>query len=263
MSIGPEQWVELKKAVHECFRHDVAGVVITHGSATLEETAYFLDLVIDDERPIVFTGAIRPISAVSTDALLNVIGAASIAADPASSQLGCLVTLGGEIHAARYATKLGTYSVNSFSSSNGGPIGEVIGSRVHYFVKPFKKFKLAPKVLPLPRVDIVISYAGSDGYAIDAAIVKGAKGIVVAGFGPGDVTKSELESMRRARAKGVEVVQSSRTIRGQVLTRTDLRHEGFVAAGRLTPQKARVLTMVALSAGLTGNSLQDAFEGAA
>ena len=262
MSMGPEPWLTLSDTVSNALAGDVAGVVITHGTATLEETAYFLDLVIDDERPVVLTGAMRPFSGLSPDAHLNIVNAAQVAAAESSRGLGALVVLSGLIHCARYATKCTTYRVDAFTAANGGPVGEIAGPEVHYFSHPPRAPRIVPGKPPLPRVDITFSYAGGDGFAIDAAAEQGAKGIVAAGFAPGDVTPAELEALRRARAKGVEIIQATRTMGGQVLTRSDLVAEGFVAAGRLTPQKARVLAMLGISAGIRGTELQKVFEDA-
>ena len=258
MAMGPEQWLALAEVIGGALKEDIAGIVVSHGTSTLEETAFFLDLVIDDPRPVVITGAMRPISALSSDGHLNLIDAAQVASDEGSRGLGALVVMSGRIHAARYATKLSTYSVEAFGAANGGVMGEVLGSDVHYFTKPERLRKMTP-VIPLPRVDLLISYPGSDGFAIDAAIEKQAKGIVMAGFGPGDVNAAELEALRRARSLGIQIIQASRTMGGQVLTRSDLKRDGFIAAGRLTPQKARVLAIVAISVGLAGPEMQQVF----
>ena len=254
--------VELARGHHEALRDDVDGLVLTHGTATLEETAYFLDITLDDPRPVVVTGAMRPISAYSSDAHLNLLNATRVALT-ASSGRGVLVSLGDHIHAARYATKTQTYVLNAFQSLNSGPLGEVVGEHVHYSVAAQSGPTLALAGSSLPRVDIVMSYAGSDGFAIDAALGCGASAIVVAGFGPGDVTPAELDAMRRANGAGVVIVQASRTLGGQVLTRSDLKDESFIAAARLTPQKARVLTMVTLASGAEKRDLQTLFESAA
>ena len=255
--------VELARGHHEALRDDVDGLVLTHGTATLEETAYFLDITLDDPRPVVVTGAMRPISAYSSDAHLNLLNATRVALTASSRGRGVLVSLGDHIHAARYATKTQTYVLNAFQSLNSGPLGEVVGEHVHYSVAAQSGPTLALAGSSLPRVDIVMSYAGSDGFAIDAALGCGASAIIVAGFGPGDVTPAELDAMRRANGAGVVIVQASRTLGGQVLTRSDLKGESFIAAARLTPQKARVLTMVALASGAEKRDLQTLFESAA
>ncbi len=263
IEMAPKHWLTLRDTVTRLLREDIAGVVVTHGTATLEETSYFLDLVIDDDRPVVVTGAMRPISALSTDAHLNIINACRIASAEASRGLGTLVGMSGLIHAARYVTKLNTYSVEAFGAANGGAVGEVVGPNVHYFSRPSRAPTLTPVATLLPRVDIVMSYAGSDGFAIDAAVERQAQAIVVAGFAPGNVTPADLEAMRRARSRGVQIIQASRTMRGQTLNRSDLKRERFIAAGGLTPQKARVLAMVAIASGLDADELQQTFEDAA
>ena len=263
MSMGPAPWLTLSDTVSTALAGDVAGVVITHGTATLEESAYFLDLVIDDERPVVLTGAMRPFSGLSPDAHLNIVNAAQVAAAESSRGLGALVVLSGLIHCAPLRHKMHYLSGRCFHRGKWRSCRGDSRARGPLFLAPAPRSRrIVPGKPPLPRVDITFSYAGGDGFAIDAAAEQGAKGIVVAGFAPGDVAPAELESLRRARANGVEIIQATRTMGGQVLTRSDLVAEGFVAAGRLTPQKARVLAMLGISAGIRGTELQKVFEDA-
>ncbi|WP_455707410.1 asparaginase [Mesorhizobium sp. ORM8.1] len=142
-NVTPDDWMRLKGVISTALSEDIAGVVVTHGSASLEETAYFLDLAIDDPRPVVLTGAMRPISGVSSDAPLNLINASIVASDPASRELGTLVSMNGSIHAARYAAKFHTSNLEAFASSVGGPIGEVAYASVHYSSRPAPSPKFA------------------------------------------------------------------------------------------------------------------------
>ncbi len=246
-AIGPEDWLALARLI-AAHAGAADGFVITHGTSTLEETAYFLDLVLNIPQPVVLVGAQRPISAVSSDAPMNLIAAIRTAAAPEASGLGVLVVLNDEIHAAREVSKTSTYRLQTFRSPDFGALGHVDGDGVHFYRRPVRRhggFDIAA-LASLPRVDIAYAYAGADGAAVDAFVAAGASGIVSAGFAPGLVAPGELTALRRARMAGVLVVQSSRVGSGRIAPRRFLRAEGFVAADNLTPQKARILLALAL-----------------
>jgi L-asparaginase len=231
---------------------DLAGIVIGHGTATLEETAYTLQLTVKVRIPVVLVGAQRPASALSTDAGLNLVNAIRVAADPASRGLGVLVLLNDEIQAAREVTKTSTGRMQTFRSPDFGVLGQADGDSVNYYRRPLRRG--APDTAfdlralgALPRVDIAYAYAGSDGTAVRAFLAAGAEGIISAGFAPGFCTPGELEPLREAATKGVIVVQATRAGSGRVFPTGKMQHYGFLTADNLSPQKARVLLALALT----------------
>ena len=253
-AIGPSDWLELRALIHDVGERAPAvdGIIILHGTATLEETAFFLNLTLAVACPVVLVGAQRPASAVGSDAPANLVAALRVAGSPSARGLGVLVVMNDEIHPARDVTKTSTYRVQTFRSPDFGALGHVDGDCVHIVRRPTRLH--APVAAfaglaasSLPRVDIALSYAGADGALIDAAIAAGAQGIVSAGLPPGLTTPAENEALRRAAAAGVVVVQSSRAGSGRVGRRRYLREAGFVAAEDFNPQKARILLMLALT----------------
>ncbi|MFV0296331.1 MAG: asparaginase [Hyphomicrobiaceae bacterium] len=230
----------------------LAGIVVLHGTATLEETAFALNLTAKVDIPIVIVGAQRPASAISGDAALNLINAARVAGHPSSRGLGVLVCLNDEIQAAREVTKTSTARLQTFRSPDFGALGHADGDAIAYYRKPVRQH--APDTEfdirhcdALPRVDVAYSYAGDDGTAIRAFINAGAKGIVVAAFAPGLLSPAETEAAREAVAAGIVVVTSSRAGSGRVFQPTRLREAGVIGADNLNPQKARILLALALT----------------
>ena len=231
---------------------DLAGIVVGHGTSSLEETAYFLSLTLKHPLPVVLVGAQRPNSALSTDAGLNLVNALRAAASPEARGLGALVVLNDEVHAAREVTKTATARLQTFRSPDFGCLAHADGDRLAWYRRPLRRVapdtEFDPRGLQvLPRVDIAYSYAGADGAAVEAFRAAGAGGIVSAGFAPGFVTPAEAEALRAAVAAGVVVAQSSRSGSGRVFPTTRLREAGFVPADNLTPQKARILLALALT----------------
>lgn len=242
--------IEADKAV--AAHKDLAGIVVLHGTATLEETAYALNLTAKVNVPIVVVGAQRPASALSTDAGMNLVNAVRTAAHPDSRGLGVLVCLNDEIQAAREVTKTSTARLQTFRSPDFGALGHADGDRLSYYRKPIRKG--APETEfdirsldALPRVDIAYSYAGNDGAATRAFVKAGAKGIVAAGFAPGMVAPGEMEALKEAVAAGVTVVISSRAGSGRTFPSSKIVAAGFINADNLTPQKARILLSLALT----------------
>lgn len=242
--------IEADKAV--AAHPDLAGIVVLHGTATLEETAYALNLTAKVKVPIVVVGAQRPASALSTDAGLNLVNAVRTAAAPESRGLGVLVCLNDEIQAAREVTKTSTARLQTFRSADFGVLGHADGDALNYYRKPIRKG--APETEfdirtldALPRVDIAYSYAGDDGTAIRAFTKAGAKGIVCAAFAPGMLSPVEMEAAKEAVAAGVKVVMSSRAGSGRTFNSSKVRDAGFITADNLTPQKARILLALALT----------------
>lgn len=253
--INQRIWLELHEKVHEVVRQDpdVDGLVITHGTATVEETAYFLNLTSTIGQPIVLVASQRPPSGLSSDAHLNLVNAVRVAKSPQCRGLGVLVVLNDEIHAAREVTKASAHRVSAFQSPDFGPLGyaDPDGEIVIYRT-PSRKH--APNidfdirgVAELPRVDIVYSYAGADDLAIETFVELGARGIVTAGFGTGQITPVQERALLRARSRGVVVVQATRVGSGRTVLRDVMRRAGCIAADNLSPQKARILTMLALT----------------
>lgn len=253
-AIGPAEWLELAATVHRLAgeRPAPAGVVIPHGTATLEETAYFLNLTLKTDTTVVLVGAQRPVSALSSDASMNLLGAVRVAIDPAAQGLGVLIALNDEIQSAREATKTSTYRLQTFRSPDFGALGHIDGDAVKIYRRPARRhapdteFDLA-QVTELPRVDIAYSYGGVDGAVVDALVAAGARGIVSAGFAPGIPAPLERAALERARDAGVTIVQASRAGSGRVAPRRYLREAQIVAADNLNPQKARILLMLALT----------------
>lgn len=248
------QWRDLSRLCDALVAEhpDLGGIVIGHGTATLEETAYALALGLDIEVPVVVVGAQRPLSGLSTDASMNLVNAIRVAADPLSRGRGALVLLNDEIHAAREVTKSATSRLQTFRAADFGMLGHVDGPYVCYYrtaerpTGPDTEFRLSA-MEELPRVDVVYSYAGGDGVAVDAFVAAGARGIVSAGFAPGNTTGPQREALQRAIAEGVVVVQSSRAGSGVVHLGEEARATGLLEADNLLPQKARILLAFALS----------------
>jgi L-asparaginase len=247
-----EDWVRLVATLEEILAApDIDGVVLTHGTNTLEETAYFLSLVLRTAKPVVLTGAMRPSSGIVADGPLNLLEAIRVAAAPQSRNRGVLVVMAEEIFAPRDVTKMSTYRLDAFRSPDGGPIGHAdIDGSVRYrhsASQPGEGLPTFDLGGGLPRVDVVASYVGADGVLIDAAVGAGARGIVSAGTGAGRPTPAELEALTRARDAGVVVCQTSRVGSGVVVASPGLQAKGFVAAGNLGPWKARLLLALALT----------------
>lgn len=231
---------------------DLAGVVVLHGTATLEETAYALNLTAKVQVPIVVVGSQRPASALSSDAGRNLVNAVRTAASPNARGLGVLVCLNDEIHAAREVTKTSTARLHTFRSPDFGLLGQADGDAVVFYRKPLRR--VAPdtefdirSLDALPRVDIAYSYAGDDGTAVRAFIQAGSRGIVAASLAPGLLTPGETDALKEAVSAGVVVLLSSRVGSGRVFPLTKSRQAGFLVADNLNPQKARVLLALALT----------------
>jgi L-asparaginase len=254
-AIGPNDWLELTALVHDVVARDAGldGVVITHGTATLEETAYFLDLTVKVDAPVVLVGSQRPFSGLSSDAPINLLSAVRVAGAPAARGLGVLVLLNDEIQAARDVTKTSTLRLETFRSADLGMLGYADpDGRVAIYRRPARRH--APDtefdvrgVTDLPRVDIAYSYGGADGTAVAAFAAAGARAIVSASLAPGVPTPAEMDALLAAQRAGTLIVLSSRAGSGRVLPRAALRERGIVVADTLTPQKARVLAMLALT----------------
>jgi len=218
--------------------------VVTHGTDALEETAYFLDLTVADPRPVIVTGAMRPADGIGIDGPANLYASVRIAGDPEARGRGTMVVMNDQILAARDATKANTTRPDAFISTRGS-LGRADPERIFFYAPPHRQptFDLAG-VTELPRVDIVYTYLGADGAAIDALVAAGTKGIIVAGSGRGATPPLEGQALRRAAEKGVIIVTGSRTGSGGVPVGSG---RGRVGAGDLNVQKARLLLSLALT----------------
>lgn len=253
--MNDEIWLKLANRVSELLtKNDVDGVVFVHGTDTMEETAYFLSLVVKSKKPIVLVGAMRNADSMSADGPLNIYNAVSVAADKNAREKGALVVMNDEIHAAREVTKTNTTNVAAFASPNSGKIGTVNYGTVNFYMAPLRKHTVASEfnikdLKALPRVDIVYGHAQDSGDLVDAAVQKGAKGIIVAGVGNGNLYPDLQAALAKASEAGVVVVRSSRTGSGStsVGSEVDDAKLGFLTADNLNPQKARVLLMLAIS----------------
>jgi len=248
-------WIKLARRVNEVLADPaVSGVVITHGTDTMEETGFFLNLVTKSDKPVVLVGSMRPATAVSADGPMNLFNAAAVAADPGAKGRGVLVVLNDQIHYARETTKTNTTSLETFRSPNRGLAGFVLFGKPRWFSAPTWKHTTGSAfagAVPdaLPRVDIVYAYANVGPELANAAVAAGAKGLVLAGVGDGNGTQALVDALAAAAKKGVVVVRSSRTNSGAVARNVELDDDklGFVASQELNPQKARVLLQLALT----------------
>ena len=230
----------------------VDGIVVTHGTDTLEETAYFLNLVVEADTPLILTGSMRPATAISADGPLNLYNAVVIAGTPHARGQGVLVAMNERINAARDVTKTHTTNVDTFRSPESGCLGYVIGSKAHLLRATTKRhtvrseFRLG-KTDKLPRVEILYGHGNDSRDLVDAAVRAGAQGIVHAGVGDGGSFPATYEALKEARAKGVVVVRASRVGSGPVAPVEDDDKDGMVSANTLNPQKSRILLMLALT----------------
>src|SRR6201981_2851913 len=247
-------------------QNDVDGIVVTHGTDTLEETAYFLNLVVKSKKPVVLVGSMRPSTAVSADGPLNLFNAVGVAADPASAGRGVLVVMNDWIHGAHSLTKTNTTAIQTFMSPLRGLLGiSSYGKNDFYNTPQWKhttqsEFDIAG-VSALPRVDILYAYADMSADLIDASVAKGAKGIVIAGVGNGNMNQASLQAAANAAKKGVIVVRSSRVVTGTVGRNVEVNDDAMnlVASDELNPQKSRVLLMLALLRPRSPEEIQNLF----
>jgi L-asparaginase len=248
-------WVKLGTRINELLAQpDVSGVVITHGTDTIEETAYFLNLVVKSKKPVVLTASMRPSTALSADGPLNYYNAVAVAANREAAGRGVLVVVNDWIHGASSLTKTNTTAVQTFLSPLSGLIGTVAYGKPEFYRGPVGKhtvesdFQVSRSTV-LPRVDIIMAHEHMDGALINAAAAAGAKGIVIAGVGNGNMTKPALDAASALAKRGIVVVRSSRVATGQVGRSVEVDDDklGFVASLAHNPQKSRVLLRLALA----------------
>ncbi len=250
---------------------EIAGVVITHGTDTMEETAFFLNLVLRTEKPVVLVGAMRPATAISADGPMNLYNAVAVAAHPSACARGVLVVANDEVHFAREVAKTNTTQVGTFRATHRGLAGLVNAGRLHFYAPPTRRRTSTSEFAPLvaasvsewrfPRVEIIYAHAGMSRDLIDAAVRAGARGLVIAGVGDGNLGTAALEAVTTAARAGVVIVRSSRTGGGVVERNIEIDDDalGFIAADELNPQKARVLLMLGLTRTADPRALQEMF----
>ena len=252
--MNDEVWLKLAKRVNElAAMAEVDGIVITHGTDTLEETSYFLNLVVKSAKPVVLTGSMRPSTALSADGPLNFYNAVAVAANKSASGRGVLVVINDSIHGAASITKTSTTTVETFASPVRGLVGAVQYGVATFYRGPVGRHTTESEfsldgVTALPRVDIVMAYENMDGKLIDAAVAAGAKGIVIAGVGNGNMTAAALAALAAQAKKGIVCVRSTRVATGRVGRNVEVDDDklGLIASDDLNPQKARVLLRLAL-----------------
>ncbi len=253
--MSPTLWTQLVLRINALLaQDDIDGVVITHGTDTLEETAYLLHLTVKSAKPVVLTVAMRPSSALSADGPLNLLNAVTIAASRHAVGQGVLVAFNNQIHSVRDVTKTSTYAVDAFRSPETGVLGFVQDGRVEFqrgIVRPHTMKSEFTIVENWPMVEIVASYAGVSRVGIDALVKAGVAGLVVAGTGNGSMHATLTQALADAAKQGIAVVRSSRVGSGHVMRNGAVSDDalGTVSAGTLNPYKARVLLMLALAAG--------------
>jgi len=266
-NMNNESWLILAKRVNVLLaRSDVDGIVITHGTDTLEETAYFLDLTVKSRKPVVVVGAMRPSTAMSADGPINLYNAVLLAASPEAVGKGVMVAMNDQIQAAREVTKTNTSTLDSFKATELGMLGYIQGSKPFFYRQSTRKntadteFDIS-KLDSLPQVDIIYGYANMNPVALDAFVAAGARGIVQAGVGDGSIATRVLPSLKAARQKGVLIVRASRVGQGIVARNGEANDDqlDFVAADTLNAQKARILLMLALTRTSDSKEIQRMF----
>lgn len=262
-------WLKLAKRINEIFaKNEADGIVITHGTDTQEETAYFLSLTVNSDKPVILTGSMRPATAISGDGPKNLYDAIIVASDSNSKGKGVLVCFNENVYDAQNVVKINTTNVSAFASPNTGSIGQVYDGRVAYNTPSLiKQSSFSPfdinKIDSLPNVEIVYAYADASNIAINALINNNTPGIIIAGTGNGNFNKAILASVKTAVKKNIKVVRASRVVSGKVTTQYVGAFEdeklGTIVADKLNPQKARILLMLALTITKDKNKIQEMF----
>ena len=264
--MNDEVWLKLAKTINQQCA-DTDGFVITHGTDTMEETAYFLDLTVKCDKPVVLVGAMRPATEKSADGPLNLYNAMVVATDKQSAGRGVVVAMNDKVLGAKDVTKMSTTAVETFVSPNYGPLGYIHNSKVDYKRSPetLHTSKTAfdvSKLDALPKVGIVYAYANMPIEPTQALLNAGYQGIISAGVGNGNVNQANLELLAQAAKNGVTVVRSSRVPTGYTTRDAEVDDSklGFVTSGTLNPQKARVLLQLALTKTKDPAQIQQYFE---
>ncbi|EPX7497825.1 type II asparaginase [Campylobacter jejuni] len=260
-----EIWLRLAKKIAKLFAEGIDGVVITHGTDTMEETAYFLNLTIKSDKPVVLVGAMRPSTAISADGPKNLYNAVALVANKEAKNKGVMVAINDKILSARGVVKTHSLNVDAFSSPDFGDLGYIVDGKVFFYNNVTKAHtKNAPfdvsKLTSLPKVDILYSYSNDgSGVAAKALFEHGTKGIVVAGSGAGSIHKNQKDVLKELLKKGLKVIVSSRVVAGCVAVSDSDEKLGFISAEDLNPQKARVLLILALTKTSDPKKIQEYF----
>ncbi len=266
--MNDEVWFKLARRINELTAmKDVDGIVITHGTDTIEETGFFLNLVVKSRKPVVLTAAMRPSTALSADGPLNFYNAVAVAANKEAAGRGVLVVVNDWIHGASSLTKASTTAVQTFLSPLRGLIGVVAYGDAEFYRGPVGRNTMDSEfsldgITALPRVDIVMAYENMDGSLIDCAVAGGARGVVVAGVGNGNMTQVALDALAAQAKKGIVCVRSSRVATGRVGRNVEVDDDkyGFIASMDLNPQKSRILLRLALTKTKDVKQIQRYFE---
>ncbi|HVN86801.1 MAG TPA: type II asparaginase [Candidatus Binatia bacterium] len=267
-TMNHEVWLKLAARINAVLKGDTDGVVVTHGTDTMEETAYFLGLVVKSDKPVVLAGSMRPATAISADGPANLYNAVALAANPDAKGRGPLIVLNDEIHYAHEAQKTNSTQLDTFKSPNRGRAGVMNTGKAYFFSQNTARhttkseFSVDGKVAKdLPWVEVVYSYANFGRDTIDFLVSKGVKGIVLAGVGDGNSTDDAIAALADAAKKGIAVVRSTRTGSGLVVRNVEVDDDklGFIAAMELNPQKARVLLLLGLMKTRDPKALQALF----
>jgi len=267
-NMNNDYWLKLAKRVNELLaQDDVDGIVITHGTDTIEETAYFLNLVVKSKKPVVVVGAMRPSTAISADGPVNLYNAVTLAGSEEAVGKGVLVVLNDQINGAREVTKTNTSNADTFRSWELGFLGYMQDNRPYFYRVSTRKhtvdteFDLS-KLESLPQVDLVYGYANMNRVAVDAFVGAGAKAIVHAGVGDGSLARPAVEpALIDARKKGVIIVRASRVGNGIVARNGEAKDDemDYVVSDSLNAQKARILVMLALTKSSDTKEIQRMF----
>ena len=268
-TMNHEVWLKLAARVNEVLQSDdTDGVVITHGTDTMEETAYFLSLVVKSDKPVVLVGSMRPATAISADGPINLYNAVALAGNPEAKGRGPMVVLNDTIHYGREAQKMHSTRMDTFASPNRGIAGMMNTGKAFFYSANTARHTTKSEfsvdgltVANLPRVEVVYSYANLGGELIDALAGQGVKGIVLAGVGDGNSTDAAIAALEQAAKKGVAVVRCSRTGSGVVDRNVEVNDDklGFIAGMELNAQKARILLMLSLTKTSDVKKLQEYF----
>ncbi|PZT47368.1 L-asparaginase [Helicobacter valdiviensis] len=260
-----EIWLKLAKEIHTLFKSGIDGIVITHGTDTMEETAYFLNLTLKSDKPVVLVGAMRPSTAISADGPKNLYNAVALAASKEAKGKGVMVAMNDKILSARGVVKTHSLNVDAFSSPDFGDLGYIVDGEVFFYNKTLKEHtKDTPfdvsKLETLPKVDILYTYSNDgSGVAAKALFENGTKALVIAGSGAGSIHEDQKNVLKELMTKGLKVAISSRVVAGRVAVSQADKKLGFISAEDLNPQKARVLLMLALTKTQDPKKIQEYF----
>jgi L-asparaginase len=261
-------WLKLAARIDKLFRLRLAdGIVITHGTDTMEETAYFLNLLVGYSKPVVLTGSMRASTSLSPDGPINLLNAIAVAANPESAGRGVMVVMNDRIFPARGITKAGTINPQSFAVPDSGPIGVVNYGKINFLSRAERRhtfesdFRFNMLKEPLPEIAIVYGYAGISPELVKSALNSGIKGLIYAGVGNGNPSEKVLAVLAEARKRGIVIVRASRVFSGPVTLDAEIDDNkyGFIVADRLSPQQARILLMLTIASGYDQKQIQNAF----